>query len=118
MKGEHMTDVKTLIAALTTERDAIDRAISGLQQMSEIRSGQAQATPKPKTRRRAAQPRIRLSDESKAQIVTRMAAAKHGEHRTLARALAQEFGARDVTIYTGWQEWEKRIGNGAEATPQ
>ncbi len=35
------TEVKTLIAALTTERNSIDRAIAGLQQMSEVRDGAA-----------------------------------------------------------------------------
>jgi len=116
-----MSDVKTLIASLTAERNAIDRAIAGLQQMSEIRSHAAVATPKAKRQQGHREPwkrkpRIRLDDATKARIVERMAAAENRSE--MARELSQELGSPFATIQSGWQRWQKQISNGNVANVQ
>lgn len=111
-----MTDVKLLISALTTERNAIDRAISGLQQMSEIRA--SKTTPKPERVQRAPSKqkhRMKLSADVKAQIVARMASASHRSR--MAETLAKEFGAPYHTIQSGWRRWQTATDNGAAQSP-
>lgn len=94
-------DVKTLIGALTTERNSIDRAIQALSAMSEPK---AEAKPLARVGARKARRRIRMTDELKVAIAVRMNAA-NGSLANAARELADEYGANFSTIYTSWQRW-------------
>lgn len=110
-----MTDVKVLIAALTTERNAIDRAITGLKAMSEMRATPSASAPKVKTARtRAPKTRMRFSEDTKAEIVARMAVASN--QSVTARILAHQFGVSFNTIQSGWKRWQKQLNNGAQPT--
>lgn len=112
------TDVKALIAALTTERNSIDRAITHLRALS---PEPAQAIPvAPRNagvvRRARRKTRTHLSAETKRAIVLRMQGASNLARE--AKACAREFGGSALTIYTGWKAWERAYGlNGNVAEP-
>lgn len=104
-------DVKTLIDALTTERNAIDRAIAGLKNMSDMKTeAPAPAAKRTKTRRT----RTFLSDETKQQIVAAMRGAEYGNLRSAANRCAREFGGSPNTIYLGWQRWSRVTNRAAD----
>lgn len=96
------TEVKTLIAALTTERNSIDRAIAALKNMSDG----AEPTPAVK-RTREPKRRVFLPDEAKAAIAQQMADAQPGTLAVVAKRMSREYGAPYNTIYTRWQMWGK-----------
>lgn len=126
------TDVKALIAALTSERNAIDRAIGSLRGISpEPEPAPRVAAPKTvrKVRKR---PRagFAIAPEKRAHIVSVMAAAKATGAPMLrtARELSRTTGVAFATIATGWTRWRGQTdqpeivdpvnGNGAEPTPE
>lgn len=102
-----MTEVKTLIAALTTERNAIERAIVGLQQMSEIRNGARPKPAKPSRRARAKAARTKWTDDVKRACAERMLEVDRqgGTLSEAARALGREFSVPHLTINTSWRTW-------------
>lgn len=100
------TEVQTLIAALTTERDSIDRAITALRAMSDA----------PPTVRATTRTRQWLPVSIKREIVQRMLAAKAtGERGAVAleaRQCAQDFGCRANTVRQNWMHWH--VGDGLD----
>ena len=102
------TEVKTLIAALTTERNSIDRAITALKAMSDSGEPKPVATAKARTRAKEAKPRTFLSDEVKRQIVLRMQGSPN--LWATARLCAREFGAVATTVNTSWRVWQQQLG--------
>jgi hypothetical protein len=106
------TDVQTLIAALTTERDALDRAIVALRQ---IRTGEPPRMAEPSARRprhaskRIYSKRIHLSDHQKTEIVAALKTAPKGQKTEMTRELARRFGIPLSTIQTGWLRWETEL---------
>lgn len=113
-----MKEVQTLIAALTSERNAIDRAISGLKQMSEIRNGSTE-TQAPKRRAKEVKHRVFLDESAKRVIADQMASAPRGKGGEIAQRLSEEYGAPANTIYSNWRVWQSLLnisanGNGHE----
>jgi hypothetical protein len=86
-------DVKTLIASLTTQRDALNRAIDGLKQLD---APVAQAQP---VRRRG--PRGRPLS-----MRTALVARLHGGET--AASLMREYGVSRQTVYN----WSRQLANG------
>lgn len=103
------TDVKTLIAALTTERDSIDRAISGLKALSP--AAQADATPNAVKHTRRT--RMRISDETKREIVAAMITSTNKAQT--ARKWAKVTGAQVSTIAMCWNTWRRSLLGNAPA---
>lgn len=103
------TDVQTLIAALITERDSLDRAIVALRQ---IRTGEPPAERVAvKANGKAHTKRIRsvrrIDEATRARAIEGMSLAKtQGANlRKAARALGRELGIKPATIVSGWQRW-------------
>lgn len=117
------TDVQTLIAALTTERNSLDRAIVALQAISG-NGATAQTAPKstsgPIKHRRPAPRRKPLSEEAKADIVARLtrAADTFGGITAMSRVLAREYGANAGSLLTNWRMWQRNmVASGASHAP-
>lgn len=84
------TDVRLLIEALTTERNSIDRAISGLKAMSALRG---EAAPVSKPRPRGRKKRHLLSRAERTQALTQI------ERGDTVAAVAREFKVHPMTLY-------------------
>lgn len=105
------TDVQTLIAALTTERNSIDRAIASLKQMSDSGEPKTKASaPRPRKQRRQT-----ILPEAKAEIVTRMEGSNNKFFT--AKTLGHEYGLKAQTIYTSWNKWKDAASNGNMPAP-
>lgn len=108
-------DVQTLIAALTTDRDSLTRAIESLQQISSL----VETTPTPDRHRapmKKAKRLVYLAAPIKAAIIARMALATNQSET--ARELSQEYGTRVNTIMSNWKKWRHAAAasdNGAQA---
>ena len=112
------TEVKTLIAALTTERNSIDRAIAALKQMSDSGEPAPQRVTAPvrRVKRHRASP---VPMAARRALVDAMSTAED-KWRT-ARRLATEYGLSPRTIRSGWLRWEREVNqgqNGNVATPE
>lgn len=97
-------DVKTLIEALTTERNSIDRAIGALMKMSDMKTeAPAPVVKRTKTRHT----RTPLTLDQKADIANAMSqcAPGRGQLFAAAKVLARRHGCSPATIYTGWKKW-------------
>src|ERR1051326_2134700 len=80
------TDVRTLIVALTTERDALTRAIAALQAIGS--TPQPVTPPRPmRPMRRAARSRYRIDPDTKLALYSAMAAAENRSE--MARSLSK-----------------------------
>jgi hypothetical protein len=119
-----MTDVKSLIATLTAERNAIDTAIAGLRQMTDVRNGTRETTSPTGARqsRVVAKRPLRYSSAMKRDLAARMRHADDSRENLsqVARDLALQFGLQASTINTNWRKWEASFGasrtNGNGAT--
>jgi hypothetical protein len=99
------SDVQTLIGALTTERDALDRAIVALKAIG--RTAQRDAM----TSRATSHPRpVRdvIDSRTKAEVAERMAHATHKSD--MARKLGTEYGIKPQTIASAWCVWRRALG--------
>lgn len=100
------TDVRTLLAALHEERRLIDRAITGLQALSEHGVAvERPATTRVQKARKGT--RVRISDETKRRAIAAMEASSN--RMATAKAIAREIGSSVSGIYTGWRGWRMQF---------
>ena len=100
------TDVKSLISALTTERDSLDRAIASLRAISNGAEPEKVAP----VRRVKARPRRsdRIPDDVRAEVVAQMRQSG-GSMISAARRVSRQFGLHPMTVYSGWKVWARSL---------
>lgn len=116
------TDVQTLIAALTTERNSLDRAISALQAIAPEKSAAPIA---PVVRRRKITARTAISNDVKRAASARMSTASStgGNLLNEAKAVARQYAVNYRTVYTSWRTWSRLLdavpvpSNGTQQAP-
>lgn len=110
------TEVKTLIAALTTERDSIDRAIAGLKALSPVAQADTPSIAKP-AKRVAKHRNKNITEEAKRFAVDAMLSAPEGESMMRAsKRVSRQTGIKALTIYTGWKTWKAKLNGGTATT--
>ena len=110
------TQIKEVLHVLTTQRDALDRAITALAAVTNGRAPTGPVQPTA-TRRRRKTTRVHLNaEEKRACVVGMRLATGFGEKQAAAERLARQFGASPNTITCSWITWEKSAkSNGAIA---